>query len=226
MTSPACLRARRKSIGLRPGRRAPRLRKGGRPPLASPRYGEHRAHYWLDLARYGDTHGLHLDDYRSVWPYRDYVIRSFNENKPFDQFAREQLAGDLLPPENVDQIVATAFVRAGISSGEGGTIPEELRVNNQRERTEAFGAVYLGLTTGCAVCHDHKFDPITQKDFYQLSAFFNNLDGMVPATRTKPTGRRSSSCPGRSTVRPITPCSHNAPRFSAGSTSASAGPEN
>jgi len=144
--------------------------------LASPGFGEHRAHYWLDLARYGDTHGLHLDNYRSVWPYRDYVIRSFNTNKPFDQFACEQLAGDLLPPKNVDQLVATAFIRAGISSGEGGTIPEELRVNNQRERTEAFGAVFLGLTVGCAVCHDHKFDPITQKDFYQLSAFWNNLE--------------------------------------------------
>jgi len=144
--------------------------------LASPRYGEHRAHYWLDAARYGDTHGMHLDDFRSVWPYRDYVIRSFNENKPFDQFAREQLAGDLLPATNVDQIVATAFARAGVSSGEGGTLPEELRVSNQRERAEAFGAVFLGLTTGCAVCHDHKFDPLTQKDFYRLTAFWNNLE--------------------------------------------------
>ncbi len=143
--------------------------------LASPRYGEHRAHYWLDVARYGDTHGLHLDNYRSVWPYRDYVIKSYNDNKPFDQFTREQLAGDLLPPKTVDQWVATAFVRAGVSSGEGGTIIEELQANNQRERTEMVGAAYLGLTTGCAVCHDHKFDPTTQKDFYQLTAFFNNL---------------------------------------------------
>jgi hypothetical protein len=144
--------------------------------LASPRYGEHRAHYWLDAARYGDTHGLHLDDFRSVWPYRDYVIRAFNENKPYDQFAREQLAGDLLPARNIDQIVATAFARAGVSSGEGGTLPEELRVSNQRERAEAFGAVFLGLTTGCAVCHDHKFDPLTQRDFYRLTAFWNNLE--------------------------------------------------
>ena len=143
--------------------------------LANPAYGEHRAHYWLDAVRYGDTHGLHLDDFRSVWPYRDYVIKSFNENKPFDRFTREQLAGDLLPPDNVDQIVASAFIRLGISTGEGGSIPEEVRVANQRERAEAFGAVYLGLTTGCAVCHDHKFDPTTQKDFYQLTAFFNNL---------------------------------------------------
>jgi len=143
--------------------------------LASPRYGEHRAHYWLDAARYGDTHGLHSDNYRSIWPYRDYVIASYNQNKPFDQFTREQLAGDLLPPRTIDQLVGSAFVRAGICSGEGGSVQEELRVNNQRERTEAFGAVYLGLTTGCAVCHDHKFDPISQKDFYRLTAFFNNL---------------------------------------------------
>jgi mono/diheme cytochrome c family protein len=143
--------------------------------LASPRYGEHRARYWLDYARYADTHGMHLDNLRSIWPYRDYVIRAFNANKPFDQFTREQLAGDMLPARNLDQQLASAFIRAGISSGEGGTIVEELRVNNQRERVEAFGAVYLGLTTACAACHDHKFDPTSQKDHYQLSAFFNNL---------------------------------------------------
>jgi Protein of unknown function (DUF1553)/Protein of unknown function (DUF1549)/Planctomycete cytochrome C/Concanavalin A-like lectin/glucanases superfamily len=143
--------------------------------LASPRYGEHRAHYWLDVARYGDTHGLHLDNFRSIWPYRDYVIRAFNENKPYDQFVREQLAGDLLPAQRPDQLVASAFIRSGISSGEGGTLVEELRVNNKRERTEAYGAAFLGLTVGCANCHDHKFDPLTQKDFYRLTAFFNNL---------------------------------------------------
>jgi hypothetical protein len=143
--------------------------------LASPRYGEHRAHYWLDVARYGDTHGLHVDNFRSIWPYRDYVINSYNQNKPFDQFVREQLAGDLLPHRTLDTIIASAYLRAGISSGEGGTVIEELRVNNKRERAEAFGGAFLGLTTGCAVCHDHKFDPITKKDFYQLTAFFNNL---------------------------------------------------
>ncbi|HEX4488732.1 MAG TPA: DUF1553 domain-containing protein [Terriglobales bacterium] len=143
--------------------------------LASPRYGEHRAHYWLDVARYGDTHGVHLDNLRSIWPFRDYVIKSFNQNKPFDVFVKEQLAGDMLPAKNLDTLVASAFLRAGISSGEGGTLIEELRVNNKRERAEAFGAAFLGLTTGCAVCHDHKFDPTTQKDFYQLTAFFNNL---------------------------------------------------
>jgi mono/diheme cytochrome c family protein len=143
--------------------------------LASPRYGEHRAHYWLDVARYGDTHGLHVDNFRSIWPYRDYVIRAYNQNKPFDQFVREQIAGDMLPDKNLDTLLASAYLRAGISSGEGGTVIEELRVNNKRERAEAFGAAFLGLTTGCAVCHDHKFDPITKKDFYQLTAFFNNL---------------------------------------------------
>jgi hypothetical protein len=143
--------------------------------LASPRYGEHRAHYWLDVARYGDTHGLHLDNFRSIWPYRDYVIKSYNQNKPFDQFVKEQIAGDMLPARNLDTLIASAFLRAGISSGEGGALIEELRVNNKRERAEAFGAAFLGLTTGCAVCHDHKFDPITRRDFYQFTAFFNNL---------------------------------------------------
>lgn len=143
--------------------------------LANPHYGEHRAHYWLDAVRFADTHGLHLDKQRSIWPYRDYVIRSFNANKPFDQFTREQLAGDLLPPENVDHLVATALLRAGISNSEGGSIEEELRTTLQKERTEVFSAVFLGLTTGCAACHDHKFDPTTQRDFYRLGAFFSNL---------------------------------------------------
>ncbi len=143
--------------------------------LESPRYGEHRAHYWLDVARYGDTHGLHLDNFRSIWPYRDYVIKSYNQNKRFDDFVKEQIAGDMLPAKTLDSIVASAFLRAGISSGEGGSLIEELRVNNKRERAEAFGAAFLGLTTGCAVCHDHKFDPITRNDFYRLTAFFNNL---------------------------------------------------
>jgi mono/diheme cytochrome c family protein len=144
--------------------------------LESPRYGEHRAHYWLDVARYGDTHGLHTDHFRSIWPYRDYVIKAYNQNKHFDQFVLEQLAGDMLPAKNLDSVVASAYVRAGISTAEGGTLAEELRVNLKRERTEAYSAAFLGLTSGCANCHDHKFDPITQKDFYRLTAFFNNLN--------------------------------------------------
>ena len=144
--------------------------------LARPAFGEQRARYWLDYARYADTYGLHFDNSRDIWPYRDYLIRSFNSNKPFDQFAMEQIAGDLLPAKNLDPLIASGYVRLGVSSNEGGTIPEELRVNMARERTEAYGATFMGLTVGCAVCHDHKFDPTTQKDFYSLSAFFNNID--------------------------------------------------
>ena len=144
--------------------------------LAKPAFGEHRARYWLDYARYADTYGLHFDNSRDIWPYRDYLIRSFNSNKPFDQFAMEQIAGDLMPAKNLDPLIGSGYVRLGVSSNEGGTIPEELRVNIARERTEAYGATFMGLTVGCAVCHDHKFDPTTQKDFYSLSAFFNNLD--------------------------------------------------
>jgi len=144
--------------------------------LTQSTFGEQRARYWLDYARYADTYGLHYDNSRDIWPYRDYVIRSFNGNKPFDQFAREQIAGDLMPMKNLDPLIGSGYVRLGVSSNEGGTIPEELRVNIARERTEAFGATFMGLTVGCAVCHDHKFDPTTQHDFYALSAFFNNID--------------------------------------------------
>jgi hypothetical protein len=144
--------------------------------LARPTYGEQRARYWLDYARYADTYGLHYDNTRDIWPYRDYVIRSFNRNKPFDRFAMEQIAGDLMPADNLDPLIGSGYVRLGVSSNEGGTIAEELRTNIARERTEAYGATFMGLTVGCAVCHDHKFDPTTQKDFYALSAFFNNID--------------------------------------------------
>ncbi len=144
--------------------------------LARPAFGEQRARYWLDYARYADTYGLHYDNSRDIWPYRDYVIHSFNSNKPFDQFASEQIAGDLLPAKDLDPLIASGYVRLGESSNEGGTIPEELRFNIARDRTEAYGAAFMGVTVGCAVCHDHKFDPTTQKDFYSLSAFFNNID--------------------------------------------------
>ena len=142
--------------------------------LASPRFGEHRARYWLDYVRYADTHGIHIDNYRAIWPYRDYVIRAFNANKRFDDFVREQLAGDLLPAKSVEQLAATGFVRCNMTTNEGGTIPEEVYVNQTRDRVEAFGATFLGLTTGCAACHDHKFDPITQRDHYGLAAFLGN----------------------------------------------------
>ncbi len=144
--------------------------------LARPAYGEHRARYWLDYARYADTYGIHLDNSRDIWPYRDYVIRSFNSNKPFDQFAMEQIAGDLMAAKNLDPLIASGYIRLGVSSNEGGAIPEELRANIARERAEAYGATFMGLTVGCAVCHDHKYDPTTQKDFYALTAFFNNIE--------------------------------------------------
>ncbi|WP_165420416.1 DUF1553 domain-containing protein [Edaphobacter modestus] len=144
--------------------------------LASPSFGEQRARYWMDYARYADTYGLHFDNSRYLWPYRDYVIKAFNTNVPFDRFVKEQIAGDLMPAKDIDTLIASGYVRAGVSSNEGGTIPEELRVNLARERAEAYGGAFLGLTVGCAVCHDHKYDPTTQKDFYRLSAFFNNIN--------------------------------------------------
>ena len=142
--------------------------------FASPRFGEHRARYWLDYVRYADTHGIHFDNYRAIWPYRDYVIGAFNTNKRFDTFVREQLAGDLLPARTLDQLAATGFVRCNPTTNEGGTITEEVYVNQTRDRVEAFGATFLGLTTGCAACHDHKFDPFSQKDHYGLAAFLGN----------------------------------------------------
>ncbi|RYD39864.1 MAG: DUF1549 domain-containing protein, partial [Verrucomicrobiaceae bacterium] len=137
-------------------------------------YAEHRTRYWLDYSRYADTHGLHFDNVRSIWPYRDYVIRSFAQNKPYNDFVREQLAGDMIPAKTADTWIATGYVRCNVSTNEGGTIPEEILANNTRDRAEAFGAAFLGLTVGCAACHDHKFDPTAQKDFYSLAAFFNN----------------------------------------------------
>lgn len=142
--------------------------------LQSPHAGEHRARFWLDAARYGDTHGMHVDNYREIWPYRDWVIRAFNSNMPFDQFVIEQIAGDLLPDPTQDQLIATGFSRCNITTSEGGAIPAELDVRYMVDRVETTATVFLGLTAGCAVCHDHKYDPISQREFYQLGAFFNN----------------------------------------------------
>ncbi|MCH2376688.1 MAG: DUF1549 domain-containing protein, partial [Planctomycetes bacterium] len=142
--------------------------------LASPRSGEHRARFWLDAARYGDTHGMHVDNYREMWPYRDWVIGAFNSNMPFDQFVIEQIAGDLLPEPTLEQRVATGFNRCNITTAEGGAIIEEVNVRYMVDRVETTATVFLGLTAGCAVCHNHKYDPISQKEFYQLGAFFNN----------------------------------------------------
>ena len=157
--------------------------------LASTAYAEHRTRYWLDYSRYADTHGVHFDNVRSIWPYRDYVIRSFAANKPYDQFVREQLAGDMIPAKTADTWIATGYVRCNLSTNEGGTIPEEIQANKTRDRAEAFGASFLGLTVGCAACHDHKFDPTAQKDFYALGAFFNNT------TELSWDGNRNDSAP-------------------------------
>ena len=144
--------------------------------LASSRYGERMASWWLDGARYGDSHGYDNDLENSQWPWRNWVIESFNSNKPFDVFTIEQLAGDLLPDPTNDQIIATGFNRNHRIQTEGGAIDEEWRTEYVIDRVETMGTVWLGLTLSCARCHDHKYDPITQKEFYQFFAMFNNLD--------------------------------------------------
>ena len=142
--------------------------------MDSPQWGEHRGRYWLDAARYADTHGLHFDHYREMWPYRDWVIRAFNRNEPFDQFVVEQVAGDLLPDPSQEQQVATGFHRCNMTTNEGGTIEEENLTSYANDRVTTTGWVFLGLTANCAACHDHKFDPFTLRDFYSMAAFFRN----------------------------------------------------
>ncbi len=143
--------------------------------LASPHYGERMAIDWLDVARYGDTNAIHVDFIRSTWPYRDWVINAFNKNMPYDQFVTEQLAGDLLPNATTDQKIATCFNRNHGITDEGGAINEEWLIEYAVDRVSTMGSAFMGLSTACARCHDHKFDPISQDDFYSLMSFFNNI---------------------------------------------------
>lgn len=135
---------------------------------------EQLARHWLDSARYADTHGIHIDNYRAIWPYRDWVVRAFHENMPWDEFTKEQIAGDLMENPSLDQTVATGFNRCLATTGEGGAIPEEYDAIYAKDRVDTVGAIWLGLTASCASCHDHKFDPFSTKEFYQLTAFFRN----------------------------------------------------
>ena len=143
--------------------------------LASPHYGERMSVPWLDLARYSDTHGYHIDSAREMWPWRDWVIQAFNHNMPYDQFTVEQIAGDLLPNSTQAQQIATGFNRNHMINFEGGAIPEEYQSEYIVDRIEATSTTWLGITLGCARCHDHKYDPLTQKDFYSFGAFFNAI---------------------------------------------------
>jgi hypothetical protein len=144
--------------------------------LASEHYGERWARWWLDAARYADTNGFEKDRPRSIWPYRDWVISAFNGDKPFDQFAIEQLAGDLLPGSTLQQKVATGFLRNSMLNEEGGVDPEQFRVDRVIDRVDAVGKAFLGLTVACAQCHNHKYDPISQREYYEFYAFLNSDD--------------------------------------------------
>jgi hypothetical protein len=143
--------------------------------LASPHYGERMAMGWLDVVRFADTIGYHSDNPRNVWPYRDWVIRAFNDNKPFDRFTIEQLAGDLLPNATLDQKVGSCFNRLLLTTEEGGAQPKDYEARMVADRVRAVGTVWLGQTLGCCQCHDHKFDPVTQRDFYSMGAFFADI---------------------------------------------------
>ncbi len=147
--------------------------------LNSPRYGENMARYWLDAARYADSHGFHIDSERGLWKYRDWVIGAFNENMPFDAFTTDQLAGDLLPKATIDDKIASGFLRCNMTSGEGGAIDEEYKAKYTFDRVETTSTIWLGLTMTCCRCHSHKFDPIQQKEYYGLYSIFNNLDESI-----------------------------------------------
>lgn len=151
--------------------------------LASPHFGERMAIPWLDAVRFADTIGYHSDNPRNVWPYRDWVIRSFNNNKPFDRFTIEQVAGDLLPDADLETRVGSAFNRLLLTTEEGGAQPKDYEARMLTDRVRAIGTVWLGQTTGCAQCHDHKFDPFTMRDFYSLGAFFADIQEPILGQR-------------------------------------------
>ena len=151
--------------------------------LASQQYGERMAIGWLDVVRFADTIGYHSDNPRNVWPYRDYVIKAFNENMPFDQFTREQLAGDLLPGSTREQKVASAYNRLLLAPRKAAPQPKDYEARMLTDRVRAISAAWLGQTIGCAQCHDHKFDPIKQRDFYSLGAFFADIDEPIIGRR-------------------------------------------
>ena len=151
--------------------------------LASPHFGERMAIGWLDVVRFADTIGYHSDNPRNVWPYRDYVIRAFNENKPFDAFTTEQLAGDLLPNSTQEQKVGSCFNRLLLSTEEGGAQPKDYEARMLTDRVRAVGTVWLGQTLGCCQCHDHKFDPIASRDFYSMGAFFADIQEPILGRR-------------------------------------------
>jgi len=153
--------------------------------LANKQYGEHVARYWLDLVRFADTNGMHKDFYRNLIAYRDWVIRAFNDNLGYDDFLRYQLAGDLFPKATNDQLVASGFNRLHLIIDRGTALPEESFYKNVVDRVTAVGTTFMGMTVHCASCHDHKFDPLTQKDFYSMFAFFNNIDA-APETGGRP----------------------------------------
>ncbi|MCH9654121.1 MAG: PSD1 and planctomycete cytochrome C domain-containing protein [Planctomycetes bacterium] len=166
--------------------------------MASPHYGERWARHWLDVARYADSNGFTIDGPRSIWKYRDWVIQAINQNMPFDQFVKEQLAGDLLPKPTTDQLIATGFHRNTLINQEGGTNPEQFRVEAVVDRVNTTGAAFLGLTVGCAQCHKHKYDPLTQRDFYQLYAIFNSTADInsAPPTLSLPTAAQETKLTG------------------------------
>jgi hypothetical protein len=162
--------------------------------LASPHYGERWGRHWLDLARYADSNGYNIDDPREIWMYRDWVmINALNRDLPFDQFVVEQIAGDLLPSPTKEQIVATGFHRNTLINLEGGIDFEQYRAEAVVDRVDTTGATFLGLTLGCARCHDHKYDPISQREFYQLYAFFNSVDELSGEKREE--GRKTAHEP-------------------------------